>query len=53
MFYYIKFNFLDSQSHFVNLVEIKKKEIEVSFAIVIFKNELNLRLKLNSLKMPK
>ena len=31
--YYIKFNFLDSQSHFVNLVEIKK-EIEVSFAII-------------------
>ena len=24
VFYYITFNFLDSQSHFVNLVEIKK-----------------------------
>ena len=52
MFYYIKFNFLDSQSHFVNLVEIKKGNSSVICHRDL--NELNLiRLKLNSLKMPK
>ena len=32
MFYYIKFNFLDSQSNFVNLFEIKKRKFSRNFS---------------------